>query len=52
MRSTGKTVEKQKLTDARLLELANGFSGSRKELADHLGLSERTLYRRLKALEG
>lgn len=52
LRSTGKTGEKQKLTDARLLELANGFSGSRKELADHLGLSERTLYRRLKALEG
>ncbi|MEG1116177.1 MAG: helix-turn-helix domain-containing protein, partial [Janthinobacterium sp.] len=26
------------------------FGGTRKDLAAHLGLSERTLYRRLKAL--
>jgi len=33
-----------------LRELATRFQGSRKDLAHQLGLSERTLYRRLKAL--
>nr|WP_232730904.1 sigma 54-interacting transcriptional regulator [Janthinobacterium sp. 64] len=33
-----------------LAELHGSFGGTRKELAAHLGLSERTLYRRLKAL--
>lgn len=33
-----------------LAQVAARFSGSRKALAAHLGLSERTLYRRLKAL--
>jgi len=33
-----------------LAELHATFGGTRKELAAHLGLSERTLYRRLKAL--
>lgn len=38
------------VSDALLTQTAIGFSGTRKELADHLGLSERTLYRRLKRL--
>ncbi len=38
------------LSDARLRELAAAFVGTRKELAAQAGLSERTLYRRLKAL--
>ena len=33
-----------------LAELVRRFSGNRKALAQHLGLSERTLYRRLQAL--
>lgn len=33
-----------------LAELAGAFAGNRKALARHLGLSERTLYRRLQAL--
>jgi transcriptional regulator with PAS, ATPase and Fis domain len=33
-----------------LAELASAFAGNRKALARHLGLSERTLYRRLQAL--
>ncbi len=36
---------------AELADLVNVFTGSRQALAAHLGLSERTLYRRLKALE-
>jgi transcriptional regulator with PAS, ATPase and Fis domain len=39
-----------KLRDDDLVRLAEAFAGTRKELAGHLGLSERTLYRRLKAL--
>lgn len=35
------------LSDDELLELAARFPGSRKDLARHLGMSERTLYRRL-----
>jgi DNA-binding NtrC family response regulator len=37
--------------DAELRQLATGFTGTRRELATRLGLSERTLYRRLKALD-
>lgn len=37
----------RKTSREELLEIERNFSGSRKELAEHLGLSERTLYRRL-----
>ncbi len=37
--------------DAALSALLRGFKGSRRELARQLGWSERTLYRRLKALD-
>ncbi|WP_374278593.1 sigma-54 interaction domain-containing protein [Azonexus sp.] len=36
--------------DGELAQLARNFSGNRKALARYLGLSERTLYRRLKAI--
>ncbi|WP_081601816.1 sigma-54 interaction domain-containing protein [Paraburkholderia kururiensis] len=39
-----------KLSDAELASVAAAFTGSRSELAAHLGISERTLYRRLKSL--
>lgn len=42
----------RKLSDADLVRAAAGFRGKRSELAAQLGLSERTLYRRLKALGG
>lgn len=45
-----KMDEKLPLTAAELRDLAQGFAGSRKVLARRLGISERTLYRRLKAL--
>jgi two-component system response regulator HydG len=45
-----KSGQKLNLSDAQLLDLAASFPGSRKELAHHAGLSERTLYRRLNAL--
>ncbi|MGB9354240.1 MAG: sigma-54-dependent Fis family transcriptional regulator [Azonexus sp.] len=48
LRSTPKKAENIKLDDAQLFDLAKNFSGSRRDLARHLGLSERTLYRRLK----
>ncbi|MDZ7891936.1 MAG: sigma 54-interacting transcriptional regulator [Rhodoferax sp.] len=38
------------MTDDEFVRIANAFSGTRRELAAHLGLSERTLYRRLKAV--
>ncbi|PZP35633.1 MAG: Fis family transcriptional regulator [Roseateles depolymerans] len=38
------------LADTELLDFASRFNGSRRELAQALGLSERTLYRRLQAL--
>lgn len=47
-----KSGQELKPSDTQLLALAAGFHGSRKELARHAGLSERTLYRRLKALAG
>ncbi|QDZ28960.1 sigma-54-dependent Fis family transcriptional regulator [Noviherbaspirillum sp. UKPF54] len=37
-------------SDDTLRRMATGFGGTRRELAEHLGMSERTLYRRLKAL--
>ncbi|HJV52220.1 MAG TPA: sigma 54-interacting transcriptional regulator [Noviherbaspirillum sp.] len=37
-------------SDEHLRKVMAGFRGTRKELAFHLGMSERTLYRRLKAL--
>ncbi|GAB3397070.1 sigma 54-interacting transcriptional regulator [Massilia agilis] len=40
-----------KLTDQALATYAAGFAGTRAELARALGMSERTLYRRLKALQ-
>jgi transcriptional regulator with PAS, ATPase and Fis domain len=39
------------LTDRELVRLVEGFSGTRGALAAYLGMSERTLYRRLKTLE-
>ncbi|MDI7047638.1 helix-turn-helix domain-containing protein, partial [Escherichia coli] len=36
------------LTDRELARFAQEFSGTRSALAQHLGMSERTLYRRLK----
>ena len=50
LRSTSNTFKKQTLSDEELLELLQNFPGSRKELARHLRMSERTLYRRLKSL--
>jgi transcriptional regulator with PAS, ATPase and Fis domain len=38
------------LSDEELVNVVTTFSGTRKALASHLGWSERTLYRRLKAL--
>ena len=42
--------EKSPLTAAELRDLAQRFVGSRRALARRLGISERTLYRRLQAL--
>ena len=49
---SGKGCGQTALTDRQLQEMARSFSGSRKELARRLGLSERTLYRRLKEVPG
>ncbi|AOI65712.1 Fis family transcriptional regulator [Burkholderia territorii] len=38
------------LSDAELVRIASTFAGTRKALAEHVGMSERTLYRRMKAL--
>ena len=46
----GRPTRGEEVTDALLSQLAADFKGSRKELAAKLGLSERTLYRRLKGL--
>jgi len=40
---------RQIVTDAEMAQIAVRFDGTRRELAQSLGLSERTLYRRLKA---
>jgi transcriptional regulator of acetoin/glycerol metabolism len=37
-------------SDEQLTEIVATFQGTRRELAAQLGISERTLYRRLKAL--
>jgi transcriptional regulator with PAS, ATPase and Fis domain len=47
LRLAGRT----KLTDVELARIAAGFVGMRRDLAAQLGISERTLYRRLKALD-
>ena len=47
LRSTAEMCKKPVLTDANLQEIAETFPGNRKALARHLGISERTLYRRL-----
>ncbi|QTO47042.1 sigma-54 interaction domain-containing protein [Burkholderia latens] len=38
------------VSDAELVRIAGTFDGTRKQLADAVGMSERTLYRRMKAL--
>ncbi|WP_277601552.1 sigma-54 interaction domain-containing protein [Burkholderia ambifaria] len=48
---TTKSSPSRDLTDEELSALLRSFSGTRKSLAAHLGWSERTLYRRLRALE-
>lgn len=48
----GGRPERPVLNDQSLLEYSRSFTGNRKDLARQLGMSERTLYRRLKALEG
>ena len=45
-----RSAASRRFADAALQHQAAGFAGTRRELAAHLGLSERTLYRRLKAL--
>ena len=42
----------RRIGDDELARIARDFAGSRKALARHLGISERTLYRRLEALAG
>lgn len=44
------SARERELTDDQLARVVAGFSGTRKALAAHLGMSERTLYRRLKLL--
>lgn len=50
--STGSfsSATRGELTDNEFVGLAEEFSGTRSALADHLGMSQRTLYRRLKML--
>lgn len=50
--STQKQARHGHLSDSELLAAVRSFDGSRRALANHLGLSERTLYRRLKGLSG
>ncbi|MBL3966888.1 HTH domain-containing protein, partial [Burkholderia sp. KCJ3K979] len=44
------TADARGVSDAELVRIARTFDGTRKALAEQLGLSERTLYRRMKAL--
>jgi DNA-binding NtrC family response regulator len=41
---------RREIDDAELARQLASFSGTRRELAEHLCMSERTLYRRLQAL--
>jgi len=41
------SAHSRKISIEELREIERNFQGSRKELALHLGMSERTLYRRL-----
>jgi transcriptional regulator of acetoin/glycerol metabolism len=49
--SWSKPAGKAIVTDADLVQAARHFHGTRRALAEHLGLSERTLYRRLQVLD-
>jgi hypothetical protein len=40
------------LSDETLARIASTFKGTRKELAAHLQWSERSLYRRLRSIDG
>ena len=44
-------VQRRKLNERELADAISRFDGSRQALAKHLGLSERTLYRRMKNLQ-
>jgi transcriptional regulator with PAS, ATPase and Fis domain len=50
MRRDASVPPGRKITDAELARLAQEFPGTRRELARELGLSERTLYRRLERI--
>lgn len=50
LHASEKGVAQTAMTDRQLQDMARSFKGSRKELARRLGLSERTLYRRLKEM--
>ena len=50
LHSTPQMAARAAIGDDELARLARSFAGNRKALARALGLSERTLYRRLKAL--
>ncbi|WP_063549520.1 sigma-54 interaction domain-containing protein [Burkholderia territorii] len=45
-----RTADARGISDAELVRIASTFAGTRKALAEHVGMSERTLYRRMKAL--
>ncbi len=45
-----RAAESRGMPDAELVRIAGTFEGTRKALAEHVGMSERTLYRRMKAL--
>jgi transcriptional regulator with PAS, ATPase and Fis domain len=48
--SMASSSERRRLTDEALMAFVADFAGTRRDLAATLGLSERTLYRRLRAL--
>lgn len=50
MLSSGAGLSKRHWSDAELRELALAHPGTRRELAQRLGMSERTLYRRLRSI--
>ncbi|RBJ76095.1 Fis family transcriptional regulator, partial [Pseudomonas sp. MWU12-2534b] len=45
-----RTADARGVSDAELVRIARTFDGTRKALAEQVGMSERTLYRRMKAL--